>query len=581
MALAVSVGNVDRDRFDLVSFTVSSFLYLSLIVRVWPERRLAHLWVSRGATSRNCVGSGRTLMWAVERRYDGVRLAAFLAADRRPTGRPSVSGTFGHAPPETRRRVSGALPAHGTGPCSLLFPPAYEQSVTDLGSLQESAVAMRLLDAGFSEEAIGELAPTFQEVGEVLPRRVRADGPRWNFFVPGRIEVLGKHTDYAGGSSLTCATERGFCVAVAPSTEPVLQIRDVATGEAIALDLTGERDAPEPEWATYPTTVVRRVRENFDVDLQGGHVAFASTLPQAAGMSSSSALVILSFLALSVLSNLSGHPLYREHLGECESLAEYLGAVESGAAFGPFAAQDGVGTAGGSQDHTAILCSAPGRLREFAYRPTRRHAAVPLPDGSVFVIANSGVVAEKTGAEREQYNRASRLADATARAWREATGRDDPHLGAAVASDAFTPDRMREVLRSADGPFESDALIRRFDHFYREHCEILPAAVDALRDADLEAFGEQVDRSQQAAEELLGNQVPETSFLARSARELGAAAASAFGAGFGGSVWALVPAAEAATFRDEWAGRYAKAFPDAAQEGRFFVERTGPAAFEL
>ena len=59
------------------------------------------------------------------------------------------------------------------------------------------------------------------------------------------------------------------------------------------------------------------------------------------------------------------------------------------------------------------------------------------------------------------------------------------------------------------------------------------------------AFGDLVDRSQQLAERRLGNQVPETIELARSARELGARAASAFGAGFGGSVWALVSRADA------------------------------------
>ncbi len=49
------------------------------------------------------------------------------------------------------------------------------------------------------------------------------------------------------------------------------------------------------------------------------------------------------------------------------------------------------------------------------------------------------------------------------------------------------------------------------------------------------------ERSQEAAERWLGNQIPETIALARLARHVGATAASAFGAGFGGSVWALVP----------------------------------------
>ena len=54
------------------------------------------------------------------------------------------------------------------------------------------------------------------------------------------------------------------------------------------------------------------------------------------------------------------------------------------------------------------------------------------------------------------------------------------------------------------------------------------------------------------AERLLGNQVPETISLASTARALGAAAASAFGAGFGGSVWALVPEADAHAFASDW-----------------------------
>ncbi|MGI9174434.1 MAG: galactokinase family protein, partial [Rhodothermales bacterium] len=83
------------------------------------------------------------------------------------------------------------------------------------------------------------------------------------------------------------------------------------------------------------------------------------------------------------------------------------------------------------------------------------------------------------------------------------------------------------------------------------------------------------------AEWLLGNQVEETVFLAQQARRLGAIAASAFGAGFGGSVWALITAGEAEAFAAAWAERYAAAFPEAAQRADFFTERPGPGAFRL
>ncbi len=50
---------------------------------------------------------------------------------------------------------------------------------------------------------------------------------RW--YVPGRIEVLGKHTDYAGGRSLLCAAERGFCAVASPRDDATVRIADVAS----------------------------------------------------------------------------------------------------------------------------------------------------------------------------------------------------------------------------------------------------------------------------------------------------------------------------------------------------------------
>jgi galactokinase len=74
----------------------------------------------------------------------------------------------------------------------------------------------------------------------------------------------------------------------------------------------------------------------------------------------------------------------------------------------------------------------------------------------------------------------------------------------------------------------------------------------------------------------LGNQVPETVALARSARRLGAAAASAFGAGFGGAVWALVRTAAADDFLERWGREYLAAFPDRGKQAQFFLTRPGP-----
>ena len=110
---------------------------------------------------------------------------------------------------------------------------------------------------------------------------------------------------------------------------------------------------------------------------------------------------------------------------------------------------------------------------------------------------------------------------------------------------------------------------------------IIPAAADALARRDLDALGTLVDRSQRNAECLLGNQVPETIHLMRSARTLGAVAASSFGAGFGGSVWAMVSAADIERFAREWRDAYVAAFPQHAARAEVFVTRPGPAAMRL
>lgn len=110
---------------------------------------------------------------------------------------------------------------------------------------------------------------------------------------------------------------------------------------------------------------------------------------------------------------------------------------------------------------------------------------------------------------------------------------------------------------------------------------IIPQACDALAEQDMTAFGKLVDESQAAAENLLGNQVPETIWLAKHARELGAYAASAFGAGFGGSVWALVSRSDALQFAKCWREAYERSPLSAAHHSQFFVTAPGPPLIRL
>jgi galactokinase len=93
-------------------------------------------------------------------------------------------------------------------------------------------------------------------------------------------------------------------------------------------------------------------------------------------------------------------------------------------------------------------------------------------------------------------------------------------------------------------------------------------SIAAFRRGDPARVGKLADDSQSDAEIFLGNQIPETIALAASARKLGAFAARSFGAGFGGSVWALVDADRAQDFAHRWT-------PDA------FVAMPGPPLIEL
>jgi galactokinase len=418
---------------------------------------------------------------------------------------------------------------------------------------------------------------------DVALDRHGATGRRWSAWVPGRIEIFGKHTDYAGGRSLLCAVERGFVVRIALRTDPVVRAVDVVSQLSHTVEI-GQASSAEPgaSWALYIDTVVRRVARNFPGATRGIDVAFSSDLPIAAGMSSSSALIIATFMAMAEANDLRAHPEYRRAIRTLEDLASYLGCVENGQAFRTLDGEAGAGTFGGSEDHVAILCGAADKAIQYAFAPVRREGTYRLPADHRFVVASSGVAAEKSGRARDRYNRLSLMVRHLLADWNRTTGRADDSLAAAVQSSADAPSTLRDVAeRGGTSDFDGASLVRRLDQFLLESLELVPAAGVALSHGDWTALGSLAERSQRAGEDWLGNQVAETVALVRSARELGARAASAFGAGFGGSVWALVPTSGAEEFTTRWRERYAEAFPRTAKRSEFFVTHAGPAAHLL
>ena len=155
-------------------------------------------------------------------------------------------------------------------------------------------------------------------------------------------------------------------------------------------------------------------------------------------------------------------------------------------------------------------------------------------------------------------------------------GTFQPGIGPRCTIQADRPARA-----GADHEFTANHLIARLEQFFDETFVIVPHAADALASGDVPQFGSLVDRSQGGAERALENQVAETVHLARYARDLGAHAASAFGAGFGGSVWAMVPASDAERFASRWRDRYLRTHAAASHRALFFSTRPSAPAFEV
>jgi galactokinase len=360
-----------------------------------------------------------------------------------------------------------------------------------------------------------------------------------------------------------------------PRSDRTIHVVDVTEGVDATFELEPRLRPAVGHWSNYPMTVARRLAHNFPSATRGADIVIASDLPHASGMSSSSALVVAVALALVAVNDLEETELYRANLGTAEDLAGYLGCVENGQSFGPLTGDRGVGTFGGSEDHTAILCCRPGLLSQYSFCPVRPERVVPFPEDHVLVMAVSGVVAEKTGAALAAYNAASMATWAILGLWHKHTGEVAETLVAAAASSPDAPELLRSLV--AGDP----TLVARLDQLLEESERIVPSAALALERGDLAALGPLVDASQRGAERGLANQVPETVWLARTARELGAVAASAFGAGFGGSVWAMVPTGEAARFGAAWLDGYRKRFPARAAAASAFTTRPGPSATRL
>ena len=403
--------------------------------------------------------------------------------------------------------------------------------------------------------------------------------PQWYRFSPGRIEIFGKHTDYAGGHSLLAAVPRGIALVARARTDGLVRVGDIRDGQIVEVD---PAKAAPPEYRglrRYVHVVARRLFLNFPGCALGTEIAIASDLPRASGLSSSSALVVGVAAALMARARLHERDEYHRCLPTVQHLAWYLGCVENGLDYDGLPGAAGVGTHGGSEDHTAILASRLGHASLYRFVPVTALREVPMPSDWTFVVASSGVQADKAGSVMARYNRAADSVRALHALWNQHADAPAHSLAAALASTPDALERFDRLISRASGEFAPAQLRDRLQHFVNEDGRA-PRAAEAFGLADRASLGDLSGASQLEAETLLGNQIPETIALAQLARQTGAFAASSFGAGFGGSVWALTATADAEAFAEEWTRAFQRRMPSIGAVP-WFVARPGPPATEI
>jgi galactokinase len=217
----------------------------------------------------------------------------------------------------------------------------------------------------------------------------------------------------------------------------------------------------------------------------------------------------------------------------------------------------------------------------FSFCPTRHELDIPFPGAWTLVVAHSGVQAEKTREAKERFNLVSRRSGLVVERYNELWGTRHQLLRDVAAEASSDPERWAHTAQALARQDAELDLFGRLSQFTQETGELIPAAIIALRHRQAAAFGEAIDRSHALSRSALGNIVPEVDWLQRSARHLGAVAASGFGAGFGGSAYAVLPAEEASAFGPRWKDAYLQRFPERAPLCEFFATVPSRPAGEL
>jgi galactokinase len=322
--------------------------------------------------------------------------------------------------------------------------------------------------------------------GRIAAERIAA-------FAPGRVNLIGEHTDYNGGLCLPFAIRQGVRVYAEPIPGPELQ--------ALALDLDEEdrfdpRDPPRGGgWRAFVRGTAAEL-QGAGVALPSLRLEISADLPRGGGLASSAALTVALALALTAA---AGAPE-----PERVELARLCSRVEN----------DWVGANTGLLDQLAVLFGEPDRAVRIDMRSLALEATPLELGGHTLAVLDSGSPRELRDSA---YNRRRAECAAACAA-----------LGIASLRDA----------RPADAERLPATLAGRVRHVLSENARV-DAMVAALRRGDLAEAGALLDASHTSLRDDYEASVPAVEAAVRRAREAGALGARMVGGGFGGGVLAL------------------------------------------
>jgi len=369
----------------------------------------------------------------------------------------------------------------------------------------------------------------YEQLATAFQREFGAD-PEVITRAPGRVNLIGEHTDYNDGFVLPVAIDREIRVAVRRRPDAQARLLAINLGRRSSFDVRDIHHDPSERWSHYERGVVLMLRQR-GYDVGGFELAIEGDLPSGAGLSSSAAVEVATGLALDAL---FGFGIERVPLALLAQRAEndFVG-VKSGI-------MDQFIAALGRRD-TALFLDC--RSLETQHVPIPPAPALPMrPQEPVRIVVADTTV--KRGLVDSEYNR--RRAECE-----EAVRRLAQHLPGTKALRDVT---LEQFMRyAAELP---ETVRKRARHVIAENQRVL-ASVAALERGDLDQFGRLMYESHASLHDDYEVTIPQLDVLVEAARAVpGVFGSRMTGAGFGGCTVSLVRESAVATFEREVPAAY-------------------------